>query len=411
MNYIQSVLLDKKYYESIDEVEQLLQDNDIDKNSVIQALLLSKVQFPSEDDARLYAREHNFIVEIVEESEDNWVIPQLHTSGFVDGSLTTVEISTGVTAVVGTLKQDAVEGGPNEVFLSLRNEDSIKLNENLPHIIELAKVVQGVHVNYGKVEINENMLRSFAKNFDESVVGVDLMIDYDHEQRGAAGWVKSVFVSMDGTTLFGEVKWTPKGAKTLSDREFRYFSPEFTENYLHPHTGVSHGPTLLGGGLVNRPFLKMDAIVTFKENINNNNEEVIMSTILLTEHNTIKTDLEKTISDFKLSEEKAKNVIGGQKEEITKLSEELKEIKEANEKAEIEAKHEKLFNEGKISAAQLEALNSGKDMYEVLSLSETMTTEPAGKDGGSAGITLSESDQKACDALGTSKEDYIKYNS
>jgi phage I-like protein len=321
----------------------------------------------------------------------------------------TINIGTGLDAVVGVLKQDAVEGGCNDVFLSLRNDDTIKLSGSLPHIIELAKVVNGTHVNYGKVEITTEMLQSFAHNFNEGVVGVDLMIDYDHEQRGAAGWVKSVFVSMDGSTLFGEVKWTPKGAQCLSDREFRYFSPEFTLNYVHPHTGVSHGPTMLGGGLVNRPFLKMDAIVTFKETINNS-KEVTMETIALNEHKAITSDLEKTISDFKLSEEKAKKLIEGQKDEITKLSTELKEIKEAKEKAELEAKHEKLFSEGKISKAQLTALNEGKDMYEVLALSEKLTTEPNGKDGENPVIELSESDEKACKALGISKEDYVKYN-
>jgi phage I-like protein len=411
MNYIHNVLLDKKYFESLDEVEQLLQDNEVDKNSVIQSLTLSKDIFPSEDDARLYAREHFFVVETVEDSiaQDAWYIPQLDASQFVDGTLKTINIGTGLAAVAGLLKQDAVEGGKSDVFLSLRNDDTIKLSGSLPHIIELAKVVNGTHVNYGKVEINKEMLESFARNFDEGVVGVDLMIDYDHEQRGAAGWVKSVFVSMDGTTLFGEVKWTPKGAACLSDREFRYFSPEFTLNYVHPHTGVSHGPTMLGGGLVNRPFLKMDAIVTFKENTNNS-KEVKMETIALNEHKAITSDLEKTISDFKLSEEKAKKLIEGQKEEITKLSTELKEIKEAKEKAEIEAKHEKLFSEGKISKAQLVALNEGKDMYEVLALSEKLNTEPNGKDGDNPVIELSETDEKACKALGISKEDYVKYN-
>ena len=402
--------MDKKYYESVDEVDQLLQENDVDQNSVIQHLIFDKTIFPSEDDARLWAREHGFVVEEVIEKENSWHITQLDPSEFVEETFRTIKVTTGVQAVVGVLKMDAVEGGLNDIYFSLRNDKSIKLNDNLPHIIELAKVVQGVHAAYGKVEINTNMLESFARNFNESVVGVDLMIDYDHEQRGAAGWVKSVFVSNDGTTLFGEVKWTPKGAKTLSDREFRYFSPEFTENYVHPHTGVSHGPTLLGGGLVNRPFLKMDAIVTFKEN-NNLNNEVKMETIALTEHKAIKSDLEKTISDFKLSEVTAKNMIEGQKTEITKLSDELKDIKEATAKAEKTAKHNKLFSENKINKAQLDALNEGKDMLDVLSLSEGMNTTPKGKDGSDTVIELSENDEKACKALGISKEDYVKYNS
>ena len=409
MDYVKNVLMDKKYFESIDEVERLMDENNIDKNSVIQTLVFNNDLFLEEDDARLWAREHAFEVNEVLEKEGTRELTQLDASQFVEETFKILEIATGVNAVCGVLKQMAVEGGVNDVFLSLRNDRTIKLNDRLPHIIELAKVVSGTHVNFGKVEINQDMLKSFERNFSEGVVGVDLMIDYDHEQRGAAGWVKSVFTSMDGNTLFGEVRWTPKGAKTLSDREFRYFSPEFTLNYVHPHTSASHGPTLLGGGLVNRPFLKMDAIVTFKES-KKTNSEVTMETIALSEHKAIKADLEKAISDFKLSEEKGRVVVEGQKEEITKLSEKVAELEKEKVEAEKEAKHEKLFNEGKISKAQLVALNEGKDMYEVLALSENMTTEPKGKEGVNDDVQLSESDQKACDAFGISKEDYVKYN-
>jgi phage I-like protein len=411
MDYLQNILMEKKYYESMDEVDQLLQDNDVDKNSIIQSLVLSKEVYPNEEDARLFAREHGFVVEEVEETTEAFIIPQLDRSEFVEESMRSIQIRTGITAIVGVLKRDAVENGPSEVYLSLRNEEGIKLNGNLPHIIELAKVVNGTHVNYGKVEITKEMLQSFARNFNEGVVGVDLMIDYDHEQRGAAGWVKSVFLDRDGNTLLGEVKWTPKGAQCLSDREFRYFSPEFSLNYTHPHTGVQHGPTLLGGGLVNRPFLKMDAIVSFKERNKKQNSEVKMETIAMSEHKAITSDLEKQISDYKLSELNVKKVVDGQKEEITKLSEKVKELEAEKKQAEEKAKNEKLFNEGKINAAQLEALNEGKDFYEVLNLSETMNNEPQGATGNQDNVVLSEADEKAMKAMGLSKEDYVKYNS
>ena len=318
--------------------------------------------------------------------------------------INSLELLSGVTVVFGVLK-------PSENPFALDGrEKSIKFSGSLPQVIELAKVVIGTHVNYGPVEITKNMLKSFADNFDGNAVGVDIMIDFDHKQAEAAGWVKEVFLSFDEQTLLGVIRWTEKGAQALSSRTFRYISPEFTLNYTHPHTGVSHGPTLLGGGLVNRPFLKMDAIVSFKESNTNKTKEVKMDTIALNEHQAIKSDLEKVISEFKLTEEKAKTVITGQGEEIKKLSEELTEIKEANKKAEVQAKHDKLFSEEKISKAQLDALNEGKDLYEVLALSEKMNTEPKGKGGKEVVIELSETDQKACDALGVSKEDYAKYN-
>lgn len=410
MDLIKNVLLDKEFYKAIDEVEQALQDNEIDFNSVIQSLILDKATFPTEEDARLYVREHGFRVEDVNETETSFIINQLDSSEFIAETLKTIDVANGVIAVVGVLKTDAIEGASSDVFLSLRNDESINLNDKLPHVIELAKVVNGTHVNYGKVEITKTMLESFMRNFNEGVVGVDLMIDYDHEQRGAAGWVKSVFLSLDETTMYGEVKWTPKGAQCLSDREFRYFSPEFSLNYVHPHTGVSHGPTLLGGGLVNRPFLKMDAIVAF--NNKPKKEEVKMDTIALNEHNAIKADLEKKVAEFSLSEEKAKKVIEGQGDEIKKLSEKVDELVAEKKETELKAKNEKLFNEGKISKAQLDALNEGKDLYEILSLTEKLNTEPKGKvDTAEPTVQLSEADKAACKALNISEEDYIKYNS
>lgn len=412
MNLIKNVLLDKKYFEGLDDVEQMLIDNEVDMSSIVQSLIFDKEIFPEEDDARLWVREHGFNVEEVFESEGKWVVSQLDVSEFIETTLRTIPIGNGIEAIVGVLKIDGMENGSLERTLgfSLRNDESIKLNDQLPHIIELARVVEGHHVSYGKVSITKDMIKSFEHNFDEGVFGVDLMIDYDHETRGAAGWIKSVFSSFEGDVLFGEVKWTPKGAQALSDREFRYFSPEFTLNYTHPHTGESHGPTLMGGGLVNRPFLKMDAVVGFNEKQKQTNE-VPMETILLNEHNAIKSGLEKQVSDLKLTEEKAKKVIDGQKSEIVKLSEENKEIKDAQAKAETEAKHDKLFSEGKISKAQLVALNEGKDLYDVLALSEKLNVNPTGKSGNENVIELSEADQKACDALGVSKEDYAKYNS
>lgn len=408
MDLLRNILMQKKYYESIDAVETVFKSLGIAHDAVLQSLVFDKAVYPEEKDARLYVREHGYEIDVVEEVENKIVIHQLDSREFISSTIKEIELANGIVARVGVLKIMSEDNQVLEVCMSEEGK-TLKLNSDLPYIIALATVVEGVHVNYGRVSITEEMLKSFSENHSNGAYGVDLMIDYDHKQSEAAGWVRSVFLSADGKTLYGEVKWTPKGAKALEDRDFRYFSPEFTTNYKHPHTGVSHGPTLLGGGLVNRPFLKMDAIVSFKEK--QNNKEVKMETIALTEHNAIKADLEKTITEFKLAEEKAKSVIQGQKDEIKTLSEENAALKKEKEQAELEAKNEKLFSENRITAAQLKALNEGKDIYEVLSLGESVNSEPKGKGGKTDEIVLSEADEKARLSLGVSKEDYIKYNS
>jgi hypothetical protein len=399
MDILKRTLLETKISESIADLDTFIKENGIDDEALIQSFVLDKSVFPEKADAVDWIRCHHFMVDAIEETDGAFIFAQLMADDLEN--LNTIELLTGVSVVFGTLKPSS-----NPLALDGR-ESGIKFNESLPQVIELAKVVNGHHVNYGPVEITKEMLKSFKDNFESSVVGVDIMIDFDHKQAEAAGWVKEVFLSFDESTLLGVIKWTEKGARALSSRTFRYISPEFTLNYTHPHTGVSHGPTLLGGGLVNRPFLKMDAIVSFKEKIKN---EVLMETIALNEHNAVKADLEKKISEFKLSEEKVKTLIEGQKEEIKKLSEKVDELETEKKETEKKAKHEKLFSENKISKAQLDALNEGKDLYEVLELSEGLNTEPKGKTVVENTIELSDADKKACEAFGISAEDFKKYN-
>jgi len=409
MAFIRDFLVQKSFQKAIIDVDSFMKENDIEDSYMVQGMIFDKVVYPDQEAVLIWADDNHFKVELIEENEKSFIVTSLDESEFVRDTLKTLEIANGVIAIVGLLKVFAIQNNDRS-FLSLGNDDNnIKFSDSLPHIIELAKVVKGYHANYGEVELTSKMLQSFADNFDEEVVGVDLMIDYDHNQAKAAGWIKSVFMSIDGTTLYGEVKWTPKGAQTLSDRDFRYFSPEFSLNYTHPHTGIQHGPTLLGGGLVNRPFLKMDAIVSFKEN-QNNNQGIIVDNISLSEHNTKVSGLEKTISDLKLSENTLKSVVDGQKAEVTKLSEKIDLMEKEKKDAAEKAANEKLFSENKINKAQLVALNEGKSVVEVLALSTTMNSNAqGGSNDGEQSVTFSDSDTAAMNASGLSKEEYAKY--
>jgi len=406
MNLLKTFLLDKEYFKAIDQIEELLKEKNIDSDSIFHKFTFDN-SFSFEE-AKIWCREKYFNVVEGSEKDGTSSVIVLDESEFVSETFKDIEIESGVIARVGLLKSDVL-GEASACYLSLRNSEemNIKLSEDAPHIIELATVVTGYHASYGEVKITQEMLRSFVRNFNESVVGVDLMIDYDHSQAEAAGWVKSVFLSADGNTVYGEVRWTPQGAKTLGDRAFRYFSPEFTENYVHPHTGIAHGPTLLGGGLVNRPFLKMDAIIAF----NNKEEGVVMDTIKLADHEAKVSVLSEKIKSLELSEETAKKLISSQKEEVKTLSEKIAQMEKDAKEAETKAKHEKMFSEGTISKAQLDALNEGKDIYEVLSLNEKMNVSASGSSEGSSSITLSDDELAACKKFGMTPEEYVKYNS
>lgn len=118
-----------------------------------------------------------------------------------------------------------------------------------------------------QLEITPELMQSFVKNFNDNVRGVDLAIDYAHENKSiAAGWIKKLSYDAKKKKLFADVKWTPAGKKVLADKEFRYLSAEFHTNYTDNETNSFHGPTLLGAGLTNRPFVKgMEAVTQLSE--------------------------------------------------------------------------------------------------------------------------------------------------
>lgn len=80
-----------------------------------------------------------------------------------------------------------------------------------------------------------------------------ILYDYEHNSMWgdtrAAGWIVEL-VYVPGRGLFGRVEWTPRGAKEIADKEFRYSSPLF---YFDPKTGAV--TELLSVALTNNPAL------------------------------------------------------------------------------------------------------------------------------------------------------------
>jgi hypothetical protein len=112
------------------------------------------------------------------------------------------------------------------------------------------------HPEYGDIRITPDRVQRFAMNVQQRVRGQDLDIDYDHkaDTKIAAGWVSDAQARPDG--LWVKVIWTPAAMQKLQDKEYRYFSPEFVDEWQHPKTGALYKDVLFGGALTNRPFLK-----------------------------------------------------------------------------------------------------------------------------------------------------------
>lgn len=142
---------------------------------------------------------------------------------------------------------------------------SIQLGEGaiVPNKVQVLRVGSFNHPKYGAFSITHQVLSEMKTNFDNNIRGVDLCFDYFHDSdKEASAWVDDLTLEENGSELWAAVSWTPQATKKLSERELRYFSPDFAFKWTDPEKNVTFSNVLFGGGLTNRPFLKeMKAIV------------------------------------------------------------------------------------------------------------------------------------------------------
>lgn len=259
----------------------------------------------------------------------------------------------------------------------------IKLGENSsfddgpPDDVELLRVGTFYHKGE-KIDVTREHLNSFIKNFSEQVRGIDLAIDYSHENDGkAAGWITQVY--LDGPTkevLRAKVKWTETGRKMLAEKEFRYVSAEFHMAYRDNETLKAYGPTLLGAGLTNRPVVKhMQPIVQLSESNTGQAMEVVLAKLdqLQKELDAVKMNLqtkenepekeeiemptELELLQAQLTEMKAQNAT--LQEKVNTLECDAKKFSEEKAAAAKKDEFDGLLKANKAVEAQREAFMSG----------------------------------------------------
>jgi hypothetical protein len=120
------------------------------------------------------------------------------------------------------------------------------------------RVGEYLHPMHGKISFTPDRLKRFADSVKNKTRGIALDIDYDHKAdptkgNEAAGWVEDAKV--DGDTLYLLVDWTKSAVEKIKEKAYRYFSPEFQDEWTDA-TGMVHRDVLFGGGITNRPFLK-----------------------------------------------------------------------------------------------------------------------------------------------------------
>lgn len=134
------------------------------------------------------------------------------------------------------------------------------------------------HYWYGELKFDVDYLSKMIENFNKKVTSTDISFDQDHmPSLGALAWVEPNGLSIKSKVvntatgqravniLYAKIKLTPEGyEKIIEKKMFRYFSSEVSSNYstneFEPGEEGSRdvkywGPTLVGGGFTNRPFI------------------------------------------------------------------------------------------------------------------------------------------------------------
>lgn len=269
-----------------------------------------------------------------------------------------------------------------------------------PEKIQLMRVGTFKMSDGSSVAITPEMLKTIEANFKAGVRRIDVAIDYKHDNENiAAGWVKSVSLSEDGQTLWGDIDWTPKGGQVVIDKEFRYFSPEFRQNYRDNETMKAFGPVLMGGGLTNRPIIKgMEPVIQLSEGAEipspkpgpaKPKEKPAMSPMDPAAVDSMDLEQLKALCKDLMGKVSAS--------EQAKVAAETKcaQMEGAAQMAEKTAKFDKMLSEGKVCAAQKEAYLAG-DVVKFSELAQPMN--PAARGTGAApsdtAITTKEDAQK-----------------
>ena len=121
--------------------------------------------------------------------------------------------------------------------------------------IQLAKIGEYEHAQYGDFEITASLLSEIITNFQNDVYGQRIFVDVAHKpENGAAAEIKNLYI--DGDWLLADIDITPYGRDAIVNKSYIYLSIDYSENWKNNATKQNMGAVLFGAGLTIRPFIK-----------------------------------------------------------------------------------------------------------------------------------------------------------
>lgn len=219
--------------------------------------------------------------------------------------------------------------------------DGKKSSVEIPDMIHVIPIGEWSHDVYGPIKIDKTDIREFVQNFNQGIrKGVFITAGHEGwEEQPAVGWITKVEAHDDG--LWGEVEWNEFGKGVLTDKQWKFFSPELVRDYEDPQDHQIYRNVLTGGALTKSPYFKeLQAIVFSDRNLKTNFNETTMNLKeLLAKDITTLSDDEKAFIKANVAElteeEKISHsaIIDEPAAEETEEEKTAREAKEAEEKA------------------------------------------------------------------------------
>ena len=153
-------------------------------------------------------------------------------------------------------------------FVRLLSE--VSASENVPDEIHVVPTGKWQHPVYGEMEITSAHIGEFVQNFKDKVrLKIPITQGHDNGMSGgelpAIGWFDEL-IDRGVKGLYAVVSWTEEGKRLLREGAFKYFSPEFYEEYSDPETQDVRHHVLVGGAHTNKPYFKeLSPVVAFSE--------------------------------------------------------------------------------------------------------------------------------------------------
>lgn len=166
------------------------------------------------------------------------------------------------------LKKKMLSSKYKGIFPLQFDDDSDLENDTgveIPDTIQMIPIGQWEHDLYGGIIITNQDIREFAQNYNAGVrKGVFITAGHEgFEELPAVGWITAVEIRDNG--LWGVVEWNDGGKELLSDKAFKFFSPEFYRDYEDPQTHQLYRNVLIGGALTKSPYFKELEAIVFSE--------------------------------------------------------------------------------------------------------------------------------------------------